>query len=97
MNCPRDAQPLQVTYKHGIEVDTCSTCHGIWLDRDELDKILKLSGGHVDKSSQQSNQDPSAASNGLGFSSIGSSAPGTNNLGGSDNAGFLGLLSDLFN
>ena len=97
MNCPRDAQPLQVTYKHGIEVDTCNTCHGIWLDRDELDKILKLSGGQVDKLPQQSAQDAPAASTGLGFSSIGGSSPGTNNLGGNDNAGFLGLLSDLFN
>ena len=25
---------------HGIEIDYCPTCRGVWLDRGELDKIL---------------------------------------------------------
>ena len=41
MNCPRGcAAPLQMTERHGVEVDYCPTCRGIWLDRGELDKIL---------------------------------------------------------
>ncbi len=41
MNCPLciDAD-LEPTFHHGIEVDVCPSCKGIWLDRGELDKLL---------------------------------------------------------
>ncbi len=29
--------------KHGVHLDYCPTCRGIWLDRGELDKILQSS------------------------------------------------------
>lgn len=31
---------LEATYRHGIEVDVCPRCKGVWLDRGELEKIL---------------------------------------------------------
>ena len=36
MQCPRDGATLIEERVHGIEVDRCPTCHGRWLDHDEL-------------------------------------------------------------
>jgi Zn-finger nucleic acid-binding protein len=30
--------------KHGVHIDYCTTCKGIWLDRGEIDKVLQSSG-----------------------------------------------------
>lgn len=42
MNCPtcRDER-LVMSERHGIEIDYCPRCRGIWLDRGELDKIIQ--------------------------------------------------------
>jgi hypothetical protein len=40
MQCPHDQTLLQMTERHGIEIDYCPTCRGVWLDRGELDKII---------------------------------------------------------
>lgn len=42
INCPRDEKPL-FKIKYGntdIMVDICLDCHGVWLDKEELDKII---------------------------------------------------------
>jgi uncharacterized protein len=43
MNCPHCKIPLLMTDRQGIEIDYCSACRGVWLDRGELDKIIELS------------------------------------------------------
>lgn len=42
MKCPvcKDVT-LLMSEKHGIEIDYCPECRGIWLDRGELDKIIR--------------------------------------------------------
>lgn len=42
MKCPvcRDVT-LLMSEKHGVEIDYCPQCRGIWLDRGELDKIIQ--------------------------------------------------------
>lgn len=40
MKCPRCAGTLKKTHYEDIEVDQCPSCHGIWLDRGELQPIL---------------------------------------------------------
>ena len=40
MKCPNDNTDLQMTERQGVEVDYCSQCRGVWLDRGELDKII---------------------------------------------------------
>jgi hypothetical protein len=40
MNCPADSTVLHLAERHGIEIDYCPTCRGVWLDRGELDKII---------------------------------------------------------
>ena len=46
MKCPvcKDVT-LLMSEKHGIEIDYCPECRGIWLDRGELDKIIERASG----------------------------------------------------
>jgi Zn-finger nucleic acid-binding protein len=39
MDCPRGHGPLTVEHHARIEVDRCPTCHGRWLDANELDQL----------------------------------------------------------
>lgn len=40
LQCPRDQTPLAAKkYEADIEVDTCPTCEGTWLDAGELEEI----------------------------------------------------------
>lgn len=41
MQCPICQAELRMSERHGIEIDYCPTCRGIWLDRGELDKIIE--------------------------------------------------------
>lgn len=41
MKCPIDQTELLMTARHGVEIDYCPTCRGVWLDRGELDKIIE--------------------------------------------------------
>ena len=41
MNCPNCEKELRVYDRHGVEIDLCPTCRGVWLDRGELDKIIE--------------------------------------------------------
>lgn len=43
MRCPVDDRELQIAERHGIEIDYCPSCRGVWLDRGELDKIIERS------------------------------------------------------
>lgn len=40
MNCPKCNTALVMSERHGVEIDYCPDCRGIWLDRGELDKVL---------------------------------------------------------
>lgn len=40
MLCPACKIPLLLSERQGIEIDYCSQCRGVWLDRGELDKII---------------------------------------------------------
>lgn len=43
--CPEDAGALFKYMHQGVELDVCSTCRGVWLDRGELEYIrAKLTG-----------------------------------------------------
>lgn len=43
MPCPVCKTGLAMSERHGIEIDYCPNCRGIWLDRGELDKIIERS------------------------------------------------------
>lgn len=44
MDCPHCRIPLAMSERHGIEIDYCPQCRGVWLDRGELDKIIERAG-----------------------------------------------------
>jgi uncharacterized protein len=39
MKCPKDGHDLASRQYHGVQIETCSHCGGIWLDPGELDTI----------------------------------------------------------
>ena len=41
MQCPVCQIALQMAERQGVEIDYCSQCRGVWLDRGELDKIIE--------------------------------------------------------
>ncbi|MCI0557910.1 MAG: zf-TFIIB domain-containing protein [Nitrososphaera sp.] len=43
MKCPNCSGIMQEVQKHGVHVDYCPACKGVWLDRGEIDKILQSS------------------------------------------------------
>ena len=43
MLCPTCKTPLTMSERQGIEIDYCQSCHGVWLDRGELDKVIERS------------------------------------------------------
>ncbi len=38
---------LMMSDRHGIEIDYCPTCRGVWLDRGELDKIIERAAAEL--------------------------------------------------
>lgn len=54
MKCPVCCNvDLLLSERHGVEIDYCPTCRGVWLDRGELDKIIDRVGPmHVGQPSE---------------------------------------------
>lgn len=40
LHCPDDRASLVALIHHGVEIDICTQCGGVWLDRGELESIL---------------------------------------------------------
>jgi Zn-finger nucleic acid-binding protein len=57
MKCPTCAIDLLISERHGIEIDYCPQCRGVWLDRGELDKILERSTSELRQSRAEANDD----------------------------------------
>jgi Zn-finger nucleic acid-binding protein len=55
MNCPHCNVTLLMTDKHGVEIDYCPKCRGIWLDRGELEKIIERSEIGIESNAYQGN------------------------------------------
>jgi Zn-finger nucleic acid-binding protein len=39
MKCPKDGYDLASSEHHGVQIETCPKCGGMWLDAGELDVI----------------------------------------------------------
>ena len=39
MKCPKDGHDLATTVHHGVSIDVCSHCGGMWLDAGELEQL----------------------------------------------------------
>ena len=42
--CPRDGERLVQRELHGVTVDDCPNCQGIWLDKGELEALSERQG-----------------------------------------------------
>lgn len=42
MMCPNCQAGMKEITREGVQIDMCATCHGVWLDRGELNKLLEL-------------------------------------------------------
>ena len=48
MKCPVCSNvDLLMAERHGVEIDYCSSCRGIWLDRGELDKVIERANAQL--------------------------------------------------
>ena len=55
MKCPVCKNvTLLMSEKHGVEIDYCPECRGIWLDRGELDKIIERAYDYDEKPKEKS-------------------------------------------
>lgn len=54
-SCPRDSRTLTTVHygESDIAVDICSTCQGVWLDKEEYQEIIKYLEKTVDGSSAE--------------------------------------------
>jgi Zn-finger nucleic acid-binding protein len=54
MNCPVcKTTDLFLSDRHGVEIDYCPECRGVWLDREELEKIIEQSISYTEKPNQE--------------------------------------------
>jgi hypothetical protein len=44
---------MQMSDRHGIEIDYCPMCRGVWLDRGELDKIIERAAAYEQQAVQR--------------------------------------------
>jgi Transcription factor zinc-finger len=52
MKCPVCTDTdLLMAERQGVEIDYCSSCRGVWLDRGELDKIIERANAESASSS----------------------------------------------
>jgi Zn-finger nucleic acid-binding protein len=49
--CPRCSRKMVKKTKHGVTIDKCTSCGGIWLDKGEIFKILN----EVEKDKKENN------------------------------------------
>lgn len=49
--CPNCNASMQNVARSGVELDMCSQCRGVWLDRGELEKLLD--GARQERAGQQ--------------------------------------------
>src|SRR5687768_5446116 len=44
-HCPRCGTALAQVKRGELMLDTCDTCHGVWLDRGEIERLLRAASG----------------------------------------------------
>jgi uncharacterized protein len=57
MICPRCNTQLLMSDKHGVEIDYCPSCRGIWLDKGELEKIIEREYSMTSKNNRYDDDD----------------------------------------
>lgn len=59
MKCPKcEVIELTMADRTGVEIDYCTECRGVWLDRGELDKIIERAALAVNSPERYSERPP---------------------------------------
>lgn len=48
--CPKCASPMRTYARNGITIDQCIGCHGIFLDRGELEQLISAESSYLGRS-----------------------------------------------
>jgi Zn-finger nucleic acid-binding protein len=54
--CPKCASPMRTYARNGITIDQCTACHGIFLDRGELEQLISAESSYLARSPQERRQ-----------------------------------------
>jgi Zn-finger nucleic acid-binding protein len=49
MQCPKCSARMEQMKRFGVEIDYCTSCNGVWLDRGEIEKIGKIQRSYEDQ------------------------------------------------
>lgn len=47
MKCPRDGKEMKREFLHGVEIDSCPSCDGIWLDKGEMTRTTGTDEAYI--------------------------------------------------
>jgi len=47
MRCPKCGMELVEIGYHGIKIDRCASCSGVWLDTGELEQVARAEAGFL--------------------------------------------------
>ena len=45
--CPKCKGPMRTYARNGITIDQCTVCHGIYLDRGELERLITAESSYL--------------------------------------------------
>ncbi len=48
MQCPKCSAQMEIMERYKVDVDYYPSCNGAWLDRGEIDKIVKIQRSYED-------------------------------------------------
>lgn len=54
--CPKCGAPMRTYARNGITIDQCTTCHGIFLDRGELERLITAESSYLGGSPSERRQ-----------------------------------------
>ncbi|HEX5713010.1 MAG TPA: zf-TFIIB domain-containing protein [Solirubrobacterales bacterium] len=49
MTCPKCQSPMRKHTRNGVTIDQCTKCHGIFLDRGELEQLIGAEASFLGK------------------------------------------------
>lgn len=47
LTCPKCGGPMRTYARNGITIDQCTACHGIFLDRGELERLIAAESSYL--------------------------------------------------
>jgi Zn-finger nucleic acid-binding protein len=52
MTCPKCQSPMRTHKRNGVTIEQCTKCHGIFLDRGELEQLIGAESSFLGREGQ---------------------------------------------